>query len=183
MLEIDFSGPWALLPNTDNVPYLLAAPAAWGPGIYLWTFLFNQAHRMNRIEAVGDSVAARHEETLTAFLAGKRTVYRTDELDEGTLIPAFTPADDHDAFIAAYPDVMHHVSSLRVFYAPYDGDDAMRERIATALTAHFHRLGGKAIAWLENEPVSYDADAYADPITLRIGRPAFIASLPDEMHL
>ena len=102
MLEIDFSGPWALLPNTDNVPYLLAAPAAWGPGIYLWTFLFNQAHRMNRIEAVGNSIAARHEEHLTAFLAGERTVYRAAELDAGTLPPAYTPADDRDACIAAH---------------------------------------------------------------------------------
>jgi len=183
MLEIDFSGPCALLPNTDEVPYLLAAPAAWGPGIYLWTFLFNQAHRVNRIAAVADNVATRHQEHVAAFLAGKRTVYRSTDLDAGTLTTAYTPADDHNAFIAAYPDVMHHVSSLRVFYAPYAGDDAMRDRIATALTAHFHRLGGKAIAWLENEPVTYDASAYNDPITLRIGRPAFIASLPDEMHL
>lgn len=183
MLEIDFSGPYALLPNKEDVPYLLAAPAAWGPGIYLWTFLFNQAHRVNRIEAVADSVGARHQEHLAAFLAGERTVYRGAELDAGTLETAYTPTDDRDAFIAAYPDVMHHVSSLRVFYAPYDGDHAMRERIATAITAHFHRLGGKAIAWLENEPVTYDPGAYANPVTLRIGRPAFIASLPDEMHL
>ncbi len=183
MLEIDFSGPCALLPNNDDVPYLLAAPAAWSPGIYLWTFLYNQAHRVNRIEAVADSIAVQHQEHLTAFLAGERTVYRGGELDTGTLAAAYAPSDDRDAFITAYPDVMHHISSLRVFYAPYAGNDAMRERIATAITAHFHRLGGKAIAWLENEPVTYDASEYADPITLRIGRPAFIASLPDEMHL
>lgn len=183
MLEIDFSGPYALLPNKDDVPYLLAAPAAWGPGIYLWTFLFNQAHRVNRIEAVADNLGARHQEYVAAFLAGERTVYRSAELDAGTLTAAYTPVDDRDAFITGYPDVMHHVSSLRVFYAPYAGDDAMRDRIATAITAHFHRLGGKAIAWLENEPVTYDATTYADTITLRIDRPAFIASLPDEMHL
>lgn len=183
MLEIDFSGPYALLPNTDNVPYLLAQPAAWSAGIYVWTFLFNQAHRVNRIEAVADSIGTRQQESIAAFLAGERTVYRAAELDAGTLVPAYAPTDDRDAFIAAYPDVMHHVSSLRVFYAPYAGDDTMRERIATAITAHFHRLGGKAIAWLENEAVTYDASAYAKPETLRIGRPAFIASLPDEMHL
>ena len=183
MLEIDFSGPYALLPNKDDVPYLLAAPAAWSAGIFLWTFLYNQAHRVNRIEAVADSIAARHQEHITEFLAGERTVYHGADLDAGTLTPAYTSSDDRDAFVAAYPEVMHHVSSLRVFYAPYAGDDAMRERIATAITAHFHRLGGKAVAWLENEPVAYDTGAYADPITLRIGRPAFIASLPDEMHL
>ncbi len=183
MLEIDFSGPYALLPTKDDVPYLLAAPAAWSAGVYLWTFLFNQAHRVNRIEAVADSMAAQHQEHVAAFLAGQRTVYRGADLEAGTLTTAYSPSDDRDAFIAAYPEVMHHVSSLRVFYAPYTGDDSMRERIATAITAHFHRLGGKAIAWLENEPVTYDAESYADPVTLRIGRPAFIASLPDEMHL
>lgn len=183
MLEIDFSGPYALLPNEDNVPYLLATPAAWSAGIYLWTFLFNQAHRVNRIEAVADSIAARHQQHIAGFLNGERTVYRGADLEAGTVTTAYTPADDRDTFVTAFPEVMHHVSSLRVFYAPYAGGDSMRERIATAITAHFHRLGGKAVGWLENEPVTYDAATYADPVTLRIGRPAFIASLPDEMHL
>jgi hypothetical protein len=183
MLEIDFSGPHALLPNEDKLPYLLAAPAAWTPGIYLWTFLYNQAHRVNLIGVAQDSVAARHTEHITAFLAGDRTVYRAADLEAGTLTPVYTPAGDRSTFIAEFAQAMQHLSALRVFYAPYDGPQSMRERIARAIAAHFHRLGGKAVAWLDNDPVQYDADAYDDPVTLRIGRPAFIASLPDEMHL
>lgn len=183
MLEIDFSGPHALLPNEDKLPYLLAAPAAWTPGIYLWTFLYNQAHRVNRIGVAHNSVAAQHNKHIAAFLAGEQTVYRATDRDTGTLTPVYTPTDDRDTFIAEFPEAMQHLAALRVFYAPYAGPDPMRERIAAAITAHFHRLGGKAIAWLDNDPVSYDPATYDDPITLRIGRPAFIASLPDEMHL
>lgn len=183
MLEIDFSGPHALLPNKDGIPYLLAAPTAWTAGIYLWTFLYNQAHRVNLIGVAHDSIATRHNDHVAAFLAGKQTVYRAADLAAGTVNPAYTPSDSRDAFIAEFGEAMHHLAALRVFYAPYDGPESMRERIAGAITAHFHRLGGKAVAWLDNEPVDYDADAYDDPVTLRIGRPAFIASLPDEMHL
>jgi hypothetical protein len=183
MLEINLHGPHALLPNSDDISYLLAEPQAWTSGIFLWTFLYNQAYRVNYIGVSNDNIAKQHNALIAEFLAGKRNVLRASPLAEGRVEPAFGPQDDRGVFVAAFPDLMEHVAALRVFFAPVDGPDSLRERIASALIARYHELGGKAAEWLDNEVCEYSADGYNESITLRFGRPAFIASLPDEMHI
>ena len=105
MLEIDFSGPWALLPNTDNVPYLLAAPAAWGPGIYLWTFLYNQSDRINHVGTTGEGVAQAHAAHVAAFLRGEHAFHDAGALAEGRLQRVFSPGDALESLIAHGDDL------------------------------------------------------------------------------
>ena len=183
MLEINFSGPYALLPNSDDVPLLLADSAVWAPGIYLWTFLYNQAHRVNFAGVCDHSLAGRHNEHLADFLAGRRTFYDPVDLEAGTLTPVYRPEDGSDRFVAEYPALMSQLCAMRVFAAPFDGPEPLLERLGVGIIAHFQQLGGRAVDWLDNDPVSYDPSNYDERLTLRIGRPAFIASLPDEMHL
>jgi len=183
MVEINFSGPYALLPNSDDVPFLLASEQAWGPGLYLWTFLYNQAHRVNFVGVCTHSIAERHNNHLADFLAGRRAFYQAADLASGKLSLAYRPEDGSARFVSEIPALMNELTELRVFFAPFGGPEPLLERIGTSLVAHFQRLGGRAADWLDNDPVSYDAKAYDEPLTLRLGRPAFIASLPDEMHL
>ncbi len=183
MLTIDFHGPRALLPNPDAVPYLLAERDAWSPGVYLWAFMYNKAYRVNFVGIGSHSMAERHNEHLVDFLSGRRRIYRAADIDGGQLTPVYDPQDASERFVQAIPELMAVLVRVHVFYAPFDGSEAVLERIGTALAAHFQGLGGRAAAWLDNEPVRYDANAFSERLTLRLGRPAFIASLPDEMHI
>jgi len=183
MLKFDFSGPYALLPNEMGLPYVLANAAAWGPGLYLWTFLYNKAHRVNFIGVATQNVAQRQNEHLADFLAGRRTVYRVDDLAAEGPSPAYRPEDGRERFISEIPAMMRHLASLQLFFAPFSGPHAQLERVGAALVAHFQRLGGIAVNWLDNEPVEYDPHAYGEALGVRFGRPAFIASMPDEIHI
>lgn len=183
MLEVNLSGPFALLPNTNNTPLLLAVPEAWQAGVYLWTFLYNQAYRVNFVGVCTHSVAERHNDHIADFLAGRRTFYAAHELASGCLSPAYHPDNGSDRFVAAFPALMNELSQLRVFFAPISAPESTLERIGSGIVAHFQRLGGRAAEWLDNDPTTYDGQHYAEPLTLRFRRPEFIASLPDEMHL
>lgn len=183
MLEINFSGPYTLLPNTNDVPLLLADPATWSPGIYMWTFLHNQAHRVNFVGVSADSIAERHNGHLADFLAGRRIFYDPGDLKAGILSPVYRPEDGRDRFVAEFPALMSELATLQIFAAPYTGPKPLLERLGAGIVEHFQQLGGRAMAWLDNDPVSYNKDSYEEKLTVRFGRPAFIASMPDEMHL
>lgn len=183
MLEINFSGPYALLPNSDAVPLLLADPAVWSPGIYMWTFLYNQAHRVNFVGVCTHSIAERHNDHLADYLAGRRTFYRAAGLEGGTLEPAYQPEDGSERFVAEFPAMMSQLCAVRIFAAPLDGPESLLERLGAGVVAHFQQLGGKAADWLDNDPITYNQDDYSEKLTVRFGRPEFIASMPDEMHL
>jgi len=183
MLHINFSGPRALLPNNDNVPLLHALPEAWQPRIFLWTFFYNQAYRVNLVEVCARSVAERHTELLAEFLAGKRKFYRATELSEGVLEPAYNPHDDRAQFISEFTTLMSQLIVMRIFFAPFSGPMTQLKRIGDGIMAHFQQLGGRAAGWLKNTPLEYDRKSFDEAFTLRLGRPAFIGSLPDELHL
>jgi len=183
MLEINFSGPYGLLPNDDKVPLLLSDPEIWTAGIYLWTFLYNQAHRVNFAGVCNQSIADRHTEHLTDFLTGRRTFYDADDLAAGALTPVYHPGDGHDRFIAGYSALMSQLCAIRVFAAPLNGSESLLKRLGLGIVAHFQQFGGRAREWLDNTPVVYNKSDYDEKLTVRIRRPAFIASMPDEMHL
>jgi hypothetical protein len=183
MLEINFSGPYSLLPSNEEVSLLLAEPSMWSPGIYMWTFLYNQAHRVNFIGVCTQNIAVRHNDHLADYLAGRRMFYRANDLEGGTLEPAYRPENGSDHFVAEFPEMMGHLSAVRIFAAPFDGPESVLERLGAGVVAHFQQLGGRAADWLDNEPVTYCQQDYDEKLTVRFGRPAFIASMPDEMHL
>ncbi|MDA0822670.1 MAG: hypothetical protein O3C28_09635 [Proteobacteria bacterium] len=182
MLEINFSGPRALLSNDHNVTLLLADPNAWKPGIYLWTFLFNQVHRINYVGVASSNIAAKHNEHFVEFLSGKRKFYESRELSEGLLKPAYLPGDSHEMFVALIEPLMQQLSLIRIFFAPYDGTNSECQRLADGIISHLHALGGRAAQWLDND-VPKLSEVFEEKIVVRLGRPAFIASLPDEMRL
>jgi hypothetical protein len=183
MLEINFSGPYGLLPSRDEVPLLLADPAIWTGGVYLWTFLYNQAHRVNFAGVCSRSVAERHTEHLTDFLTGRQTFYNAADLAAGALTPVYRPGDGDDRFVAGYPALMSQLCAIRIFAAPFNGPEHLLKRLGLGIVAHFQQFGGRAREWLDNDPVVYNNSDYDEKLTVRIGRPAFIASMPDEMHL
>ena len=182
MLEINFSGPRALLPNDDNIPLLLADPNAWMPGIYLWTFLYNQAHRINYVGVASNNIAQRHNEHIAEFLSGTRKFYLSEELSQGLLKAAYLPHEDQESFVAQIEPLMKQLSLIRIFFAPFDGTIAERQRLADDIVSHLQTLGGRAAQWLDNE-VPDGSKIFEETIVVRLGRPAFIASLPDEMQL
>ena len=183
MLEINFSGPHALLPNNDDVPLLLSDPGVWSPGIYMWTFLYNQVHRVNFVGVCTHSIAERHNDHLADFLAGRRIFYAAADLENGTLTPAYRPEDGSARFVAEFPALMSQLCAVRIFAAPVNGPTQLLERLGAGIVAHFQQLGGRAADWLDNDPVTYNQDEFDEALTVRFGRPAFIASMPDEMHL
>ncbi len=182
MLEIGFSGPYALLPNVDETPLLLANNEAWYAGICLWTFLHRQAHRVNFVGVCTHSLAERHNEHLMDFLAGRRTFYESADLAEGTLTPAYRPEEGNARFVAKFPALMNELAQLRIFFAPFRGPEPVLERIGAGIAAHLHQIG-PAAQWLDNGPIDYRASVYDEALTVRIRCPEVIADLPEEMHL
>jgi hypothetical protein len=183
MLPVNFLGPYALLPNAENSPLLLGEQQSWQPGIYFWTFLYNKAHRINFIGCSPDNIAERHNEHIQEFFDGQRKFYELDDLNNGVLTQAYSPTDDHEKFVTNFDTLMEGVSLIRVFFSPLSESPQTLTRITCALAAHLQRLGGRAADWLDLDPVAYDPADYPGPMTIRLGRPAFVASLPDEMHL
>jgi hypothetical protein len=85
MLAVNFLGPYALLPNADDTPLLLGTHKSWQPGLYLWTFLYNKAHRINFVACCPKNIATRHKEHVNEFLDGARRFYQIADLQSGVL--------------------------------------------------------------------------------------------------
>lgn len=183
MISINLIGPRSLLPNEGGIEYLNASQDAWSPGLYLWTFLYNKAHRVNFIGVSTENIAASHNAHLGDFFAGRRAVYEPAALAAGNISPSYRPEVNSDQFADSFATMVDHVCAMKIFYAPYTGPSAELERIGAALVAHFQRLGGRAGEWLNNEPITYDPDDYDESLHLRFERPAFIASMPDDMYI
>ena len=177
MIELKLRGPCGLIDGEDPV---FAAPDAWQPGIYLWSYLFNRSDRIHRIGVAHDSIARAQAEHVRAMLAGELPINLAAEREQGSLQRCYEPADGIERVLAHSGDLAAQMRALRVFYVPLVGADGLRVRISTAIERHITNLGGKAVAWLDGDNASDPAGADGDVI-VRFYRPVHMASMPDEL--
>ena len=182
MLEVDFQGPFCLLPR-DKLPTLFASEAAHDSGIYLWTFEHKQAHRIHYVAAASTSIAEENLALMTQILLGKRPIYDQNKLADGVLEilsqHSSTVADKCAANAAAF----QQLNKINVFFARTCENSATDQRIASGILLKLLNFGEIPTAWLEHGLRNATPELEKSGDTVRFRRPAFIASLPDEMYL
>ena len=183
-IKLSLRGPMALLDGDAEREFLFAHPEAWQPGIYLWTFFYNQCHRINKVGVADDSIALVHAGHISAFLRGDYAFHSASDLEGGRLCRVYQPHEGSERFVANAADLLAELRQLRVFFVPIEADAALRERVATAITAHIEKLGGKAMEWFDAEQTGDIPKADAgEPVSVQFYRPALIVNMPDELNV
>ena len=183
-IKLSLRGPMALLDGDAERKFLFAHPEAWQPGIYLWTFFYNQCHRINKVGLANDSVALTHADHVAAFLRGDYAFHAAAGLEAGSLRRVYQPHEGVKRYIANAADLRAELRQLRVFFAPIETDAALRARIAAAIADHIKSLGGKAMEWFDAEQSGDIPKADAgEPVSVQFYRPALIVNMPDELNV
>lgn len=182
MLEVDFQGPFCLLPR-ENSPTVFACETARSSGIFLWTFEHKQAHRVHYVGAAEQSIAATNLSLMSQILLGERAIYNQQKLDEGELEILSRASSTSAEKCAATDAAFEQISKINLFIAPTCNSTATDVRIANAILQKLLNFGDIPTAWLEHGLRDNAAETEKSGDTVRFRRPAFIASLPDEMYL
>ena len=185
MIEIRLHGPFVLLPHAD-IATLYSKAEAHKPGLFLWAFDHNRAHRINFVSVAEQSIVKNNLDLLSRCITGERAIYNTERLDEGELESVADASSSLREKCAASGAAFSHLSRVRVFYAETTGKKNTDEMIATGIIRKLLDFGDKPAAWLDPSLRSLKSDSTTSEkqeVTGRFHRPAFIASLPDEMYL
>ena len=93
IIEIKLRGPMALLEEDAERAFLFAQEDAWRPGMYLWSFLYNQADRINAVGVANDGVAPAHAVQAASFLRGEHVLHAARDRAEGRLRRVYEPGE------------------------------------------------------------------------------------------
>ena len=183
-VKLNLRGPMALLDSDADRDFLFSHPEAWQPGIYLWTFFYNQCDRINKVGVADDSVALTHAGHVAAFLGGEYAFHSAAELEAGRLRRVYEAHGGPERFAANAADLLAELHRIRVFFAPIETDAALRARVAAAIAGHIDNLGGKALAWFDatrtGDLPAFDVD---EPVSVQFYRPVLIVNMPDELSV
>ncbi len=184
VIELKLRGPMALLEQDAERAFLFAQEDAWRPGIYLWSFLSNQADRVNAVGVANDGVAPAHAAHVAAFLRGEHGLHAAADRAEGRLRRVYEPGEGPRALTANAADLRAELNGLRIFFAPVDDGAAVQARIAAAVTRHYQRLGGKAMEWFQPGRADEGSrDASGEAMMVRFYRPVLLVNMPDELTI
>lgn len=181
LIELKLHGPhhFALDPAVGDS--LFAAAEAWQPGIYLWTFLYNQSDRITHVGAADASIVQAHAAHLGAFFRGEYPVHDRTARAGGILDRVYARGAGLTDLALHREALLAELADLRIFYAALPGDSALRARVASAIAGHLQRLGGKALAWFNTGLVRPAVPVGDPPVTVRFYRPVHMASMPEEL--
>lgn len=186
MLSVDLHGPFSLLPD-ERSESLLAVPAARGAGLFLWTIEHNRAHRIHFVGVAADSIAEDNMTLVSQILLGARPIYDQEKMNDGELEVLADSTSNSDQQCLAAPSALDQIRRVKVFFAPtlesqFPGKD-IDKLVCDGIIRKLLKFGEIPTAWLEHSLRQEPTDANDHGLTVRFQRPAFIASLPDEMYL
>lgn len=187
MTEIRFHGPFTLLPHPE-VAHLSTQLSANNSGLFLWTFDYKKAHRIHFVGHTEASVLKQNLSMAMATLALERPIYDPDELKAGSLKILVDGNDSIAARCDFAEAAINQLQQIRVFYAEDLLGGDMLSRVRDGILEKLLNFGDLPGAWLDPKLKSdwkpnLQASAGAEKSTIRFHRPAFIASLPDEMYV
>ena len=184
IIELKLRGPMALLEEDAERAFLFAQEDAWRSGIYLWSFLYNQADRINAVGVANDGIAPAHAVQVASFLRGEHVLHAAGDRAEGRLRRVYEPGEGPAALTANAVDLRAELNGLRIFFAPVDEGAAVQARIAAALTRHYQRLGGKAMEWFQpGRAGEAPAGESGEAMMVRFYRPVLMVNMPDELMI
>jgi hypothetical protein len=181
LIELKLRGPhrFALDPKAGDS--LFAAAEAWQPGIYLWTYFYNQSDRITHVGAADASIVQAHAAHLGAYLRGEYPVHDRTARAGGVLERVYSRSAGLTGLGQHREALLAELADLRIFFAALPGDSALRARVASAIAGHLQRLGGKALAWLNDGLARPAVPVGNPPVTVRFYRPVHMASMPEEL--
>ena len=185
-LSVDLQGPFSLLPD-EGAQSLLAVPTARDGGLFLWTIEHNRAHRIHFVGTAADSIARENMTLVSQILLGSRPIYDQERMTAGALEIQADAASSSDQQCLAVPSALEQIHRINVFFAPtletqFAGKD-IDNLVCQGIIRKLLKFGEIPTAWLEHSLRREPADTDSQGLTIRFQRPAFIASLPDEMYL
>ena len=182
MLVVDLQGPFRTLPD-EGSNTLLSIPNARGAGLFIWTFEHNRAHRIHFVGAAASSIAEENIKLISEILLGKRAIYDPEKLVTGDLEIIADANSSIEQRCNAVNAAFAQIRCLNIFFAPSLGEYKLDEMVSAGIIRKLLKFGELPTAWLEHSLRHQPAASEDHGLTIRFQRPAFIASLPDEMYL
>ena len=134
--EIEFLGPYALVPKQSNVEYFFDGDHANRSGVYLWT-IGPDTHTPYYIGISNQSIIERTREHLRCYLSGQYWVYDMTALQNLRRVSVHNPKTQTEDFLErsrdVYDKVIEMLESVRLFYCPLDLETKDLKRIETGL--------------------------------------------------
>ena len=181
-LLVDLRGPFSLL-SEEEAELLSSRPDAREPGLFIWAIEHNRAHRIHFVATATDSIAKKNLTLASQILLGERAIYNPIALEEGRLQLVTDGDSPTEQRCNAAGNAALQLQRMRVFFAPTLGTPEVDQLVCDGIIQKLLNFGELPTAWLEHSLRSATSTPDKQNLTVRFQRPAFIASLPDEMYL
>jgi len=148
-IVLDWSGPYHF--SSPAGPPIFEAPAAQGPGVYLWLAATSRGLLPHYVGETGRSVARRHYEHFRDYASGVYSVRDSAAFVAGREVFLYKgPLWRNDGWRAAqqvidrFAEFAGHLSvslaALRLFVAPLDAEQRVRRRVESGLIKALYAL-------------------------------------------
>lgn len=182
MLIVDLQGPFSALPEEASNS-LLTTPDARQAGLFIWTIEHNRAHRIHFVGTSADSIAKENLSLFSEILLGERAIYDPQEIANGSLEVLADSSSNTEQRCGAAKSAIAQLRLLNIFFAPTLRSPEVDRLVCDGIIRKLLNFGEIPTAWLEHSLRQESQAPVNQGLTVRFQRPAFIASLPDEMYL
>ena len=161
-LSIQWYGPYNFIQNEN----LFTNPLSQRNGVYLWTIPFENNYLVYYVGQTGASFAIRSFQHLQSYLNGLYRVYDPEKFAKGEKVliwgGMWKPDRKEPKFMSEFlinypqlaPKILIFIRLFRIFVAPVDGNDRVRERIESAVARSLNQQPG-LIGSFQDKDVRY----------------------------
>ena len=188
-LPIEWYGPYDFIQNEN----LFTNPISQRNGVYSWTIPFENNYLVYYVGQTGTSFAARSLQHIQSYLDGFYRVYDSEKFAKGEKVLIWggmwksdrkepkVMSDFLSNYLQLAPKILEFVKLFRIFVAPVDGDDRIRERIESAVSSCLNKQPG-IVGNFQDKDIRYKPRKITEkPFTVAITAPNTIMGLTEEL--
>ena len=162
-LSIQWFGPYSFL-QEDN---LFHNPLSLEKGVYLWTIQYQSEYLVYYVGQTGTSFALRNLQHIQSYLNGFYRIYDPEMFAKGEKVliwgGMWKPDRKDPKFMTEFlinypqfaPKILSFVGIFRLFIAPIDGNERVRERIEAAVAESLNQQSG-IVGSFQDKDVRYN---------------------------
>lgn len=162
-LSIQWYGPYNFIQNEN----LFTNSLSQKNGVYLWTIPFDNNYLVYYVGQTGASFAARSLQHIQSYLNGLYRVYDPEKFAKrekvliwgGMWKPDRKEPKVMSEFLSNYlqlaPKILDFIKLFRIFVAPIEGDERVRERIESSVSSCLNQQPG-IIGSFQDKDIRYN---------------------------
>ena len=189
--ELAWEGPFTFFGSA--APVIFEQPIAESPGIYLWTFRYEDGYVVDYVGQTGKSFGERFYQHIAEQTSGRyditdgsRILRRKDKIIWPGIYWKKGQWKRTGEYLAKLPEFAVHIHKVyaeyRLFLAPLKAERRTLERIEAAIALHLRSIPGPVGEMQDPNVVYRPRWGREKPFTVRFTSQAKILSLPPELE-